>query len=107
MMQIEQTLRYAKGAKHVIVAGDQQTFKAMLTLKKDSVNTEHSWFTPVPGDWHALVHWLMAIDRSWYSGYPAWAQAEAGISPFFETDFAVADFPVAKLFYQTSTITKN
>ena len=71
MMQIEQTLRYAKGAKHVIVAGDQQTFKAMLTLKKDPVNTEYSWFTPVPGDWHALVHWLMAIDRSWYPGYPA------------------------------------
>ena len=44
----------------------------------------------------------MAIDRSWYPGYPAWAQAEAEISPFFETDFAVADFSVAKLFYETA-----
>ena len=75
-------------ATHVVIAGDQQTFKAMLQLKKKEA-TRFRWFTPVPGDWHALVHWLIALDKAWFNGYPLWVHNELGISFYCDADLEV------------------
>ena len=54
-------------------------------VKKEGA--EYSWFTPVPGDWHMLVHFLMAIGVNWFKGFPHWCHTTLNISPFLVTKF--------------------
>jgi len=46
----------------VVVAGDQQSFGNMVRILV-AEPSKYAWCTPVPGDWHALVHMLIQIDR--------------------------------------------
>ena len=47
------------------------------------------------------MHWLIALDKAWFNGYPLWVHKELGISFYCDADLEVADYSVAKLFYDT------
>lgn len=62
---IQENLVRKEGKSFVLVAGDFQTYGLMVRFKKE--NKEHAeWLVPVPGEWHAWVHALMAIHEKWY-----------------------------------------
>lgn len=49
----------------VFVVGDQQSFSRMVWLKRFEPET-YSTIVPLPGDFHAAVHMLMAMHILWW-----------------------------------------
>ena len=64
-----------EGPAWTIMAGDQQTFKHMVDLKK-AYSMEYSWLVPMVGEWHCLFNcsqWL--CDQAWDGGLSLVADA--------------------------------
>ena len=54
------------GKEMIMVVGDQQLFIRLLWCKiYDALKWQ--WMLPLPGEWHFLVHVLMAIHKLWYA----------------------------------------
>ena len=49
-----------RGHDYVGLVGDFQTFKNMCIYKVRHGKAA-DWLVPLPGEWHAWIHWLMAI----------------------------------------------
>lgn len=52
----------------VLLVGDQQTYERLFHLKSKR-NASHRWLVPLPGEWHYVVHALMAIHALWWTPF--------------------------------------
>jgi hypothetical protein len=60
VVRVHKELVVDRGHEYVGLVGDFQTFKNMCLYKVRHGRTA-DWLVPKPGEWHAWVHWLMAI----------------------------------------------
>ena len=52
-------------ASMVLMVGDQQTYERLFWQKKYH-QQRYDWLLPLPGEFHFVVHTLMAIHKLWY-----------------------------------------
>jgi len=67
------------GIQRVIVIGDQQTFSRMVWLKRFQPK-QYDWVVPFPGEFHFVVHLLMAIHILWYTQLVGYVLLHSGVS---------------------------
>ena len=76
--RIGRTLRINEGRVRALIAGDEETFRTMVRLKKSDPQT-YFWLFPYPGDWHLLFHSAKAlIARYWGAGIEYVAKGFSG-----------------------------
>ena len=61
----------------VLLVGDQQSYNRMIWQKKLSRKV-NDWYVPLPGEFHFVVHALMAIHRLWFVALSSWANDALG-----------------------------
>lgn len=57
--------RKLRGSEMILVVGDQQLYIRLLWQKIYHPD-KWTWLLPLPGEWHFLVHVLMAVHKLWY-----------------------------------------
>lgn len=62
----------------IIVVGDQQTFSRMVWLKRYQPD-HYAWCIPFPGEFHFVVHVLMAIHLLWWTQLVGYVVQHAGV----------------------------
>ena len=70
-------IQCSMAASIVLLVGDQQSYNRLLWQKKLAPD-ENDWYVPLPGEFHFVVHVLMAIHRLWFVALSSWARDALG-----------------------------
>ena len=84
----------------VLLVGDQQSYNRMIWQKKLSPKL-NDWYVPLPGEFHFVVHVLMAIHRLWFVALSSWANDALGWHKTIKEDWtSVEEWHHYDRFYQ-------
>jgi len=84
------------------VVGDQQSFSRMVWLKRMEPGA-HDYIIPLPGDFHAAVHMLMAMHILWWGPLVSWLVDKTGFceASIHEAWSSVELYNRYRFFYET------